>query len=184
MMPDIPTGANMKTLEDQLSQYAAYHRDSRNIATHFVGVPMIVVAVATLLSRPSFEVAGVPVSPALLASAATGLYYLALNVGLGLLMSALLALCVGFGAWAAGMSTATWLAIGVGLFVAGWIIQFVGHAWEGRKPAFVDDLVGLVIGPLFVVTEALFAAGLLHGLRERIEARVGPVRTGRAASAA
>ena len=40
-----------KTLIDQLSQYAAYHRDRRNIATHFIGVPMIVLAVQTLLAR-------------------------------------------------------------------------------------------------------------------------------------
>lgn len=31
----------MKTLIDHLSQYADYHRDPRNIRTHFVGVPMI-----------------------------------------------------------------------------------------------------------------------------------------------
>lgn len=28
----------MKTLEVQLSNYAAYHRDPRNIATHFIGI--------------------------------------------------------------------------------------------------------------------------------------------------
>ncbi|HOZ63430.1 MAG TPA: DUF962 domain-containing protein, partial [Burkholderiaceae bacterium] len=39
----------MKTLTDHLAQYAAYHRDPRNISTHFAGVPMIVLAVATLL---------------------------------------------------------------------------------------------------------------------------------------
>ena len=42
-------GDNMKTLIDQLGQYGAYHRDPRNIATHFVGVPMIMLAVTTLL---------------------------------------------------------------------------------------------------------------------------------------
>ena len=52
----------MRTLIDQLTQYAAYHRDRRNIATHFVGIPMIVVAIATLLSRPVLDVGGVPLS--------------------------------------------------------------------------------------------------------------------------
>ena len=42
----------MKTLVDHLAQYAAYHRDRRNIASHFIGIPMIVLAVAVLLSRP------------------------------------------------------------------------------------------------------------------------------------
>ena len=42
----------MKTLVDHLSQYAEYHRDRRNIFSHFIGIPLIVVAVAVLLSRP------------------------------------------------------------------------------------------------------------------------------------
>ena len=38
----------MKTLEDQMSIYAAYHQDARNKATHFVGVPLIQVFVAPI----------------------------------------------------------------------------------------------------------------------------------------
>jgi uncharacterized membrane protein YGL010W len=44
--------------------------------------------------------------------------------------------------------------------VVGWVIQFVGHYYEGRKPAFVDDITGLIIGPLFVVAEAAFLMGM------------------------
>lgn len=166
----------MKTLEDQLSNYAAYHRDPRNIATHFVGVPLIVAAVTVLLSRPSFEMQGLVVSPALLAAVAASAYYLKLSRGLGMLMAGLLALCVWFGAWAASLTTTTWLTIGIGGFVVGWVFQFIGHFWEGRKPAFVDDLAGLIIGPLFVVAEALFGLSLLPALKSKIEARSGPVR--------
>ena len=43
----------MKTLTDQLANYAAYHRDTRNILTHLFGIPMIVLAVAVLLSPPA-----------------------------------------------------------------------------------------------------------------------------------
>jgi uncharacterized membrane protein YGL010W len=47
-----------------LTQYAGYHRDRRNIVTHFVGVPMIVFAVGVLLSRPGFMIGGLMLSPA------------------------------------------------------------------------------------------------------------------------
>jgi uncharacterized membrane protein YGL010W len=174
----------MKTLEDQLANYAAYHRDNRNIATHFVGIPMIVVAVATLLSRPVLEVAGLPASAAVGVSLLTALYYLRLDLRLGLLMTALLTAAAAFGAWAAAQSTAVWLALGVGGFVVGWVFQFVGHFWEGRKPALVDDLIGLIIGPLFVTVELLFLLGLYGELQRRIEARVGPVRRGGATASA
>jgi uncharacterized membrane protein YGL010W len=55
----------MKSLVDHLSQYAAYHRDPRNIASHFIGIPLIVVAVAVLLSRPNGP-GGLWLSPAVL----------------------------------------------------------------------------------------------------------------------
>ena len=166
----------MKSLEDQLSNYAAYHSDPRNIATHFVGIPLIVLAIAVLLSRPAIPVSGVGVSPALVAVIAASAYYLRLSRGLGVVMAALLALGAWFGAWAAELSTPAWLAVGVGGFVVGWVFQFVGHFWEGRKPAFVDDLMGLIVGPLFVVAEALFGLGLLRELQREVEARSGPVR--------
>lgn len=166
----------MRTLVDQLSQYAAYHRDQRNVATHFVGIPMIVVAVAMLLSRPAWPEllpGGIVLSPALLVVVLSTLYYLVLDRPFGLVMGGLLALSLWAGQWAAAQSTAIWLGWGVGLFVLGWAIQFVGHLFEGRKPAFVDDIVGLIIGPLFLVAEAAFAAGLRRGLYLQVEARLG-----------
>lgn len=170
----------MKTLTDQLANYAAYHRDRRNIATHLVGIPLIFVAVTVLLARPAFDLAGWSVSPAWLAALLAGGYYLRLDARLGLVMVAELAGALWVAQALAAQPTAVWLGWGLGLFVVGWIIQFVGHAFEGRKPAFVDDVMGLVIGPLFVTAEVVFALGLRRALLTDIEARVGPTRSGRA----
>lgn len=165
----------MKTLTDQLAGYAAYHRDRRNIATHLVGIPVIVFAVVVLLSRPAFgEAAGVPLTPAVLAALAAAAYYLVLDRPLGLAMAVVLAAMIALAAPLAAASTGAWLAWGLGLFVVGWIVQFVGHGYEGRKPAFLDDVIGLLIGPLFVAAELAFVFGLRGALREEIERRVGP----------
>jgi uncharacterized membrane protein YGL010W len=67
-----------------------------------------------------------------------------------------------------------WLGWGLGFFAAGWIIQFIGHCYEGRKPAFADDLRGLLVGPMFVAAELLFALGLARPLQREIERRAGP----------
>ena len=169
----------MRTLTQQLTQYAAYHRDRRNIATHFVGIPMIVLALAVLLSRPSFGAGMFPVtlSAAWLLLVAASVYYLALDVPLGVMMACVSALCLAFGEWIAAQATLVWLATGIGLFVIGWVFQFVGHvAYEHRKPAFVDDVIGLLIGPLFVLAEALFGVGWRPELRDAIDAQVGPTR--------
>ena len=164
----------MKTLVDHLGQYAEYHRDRRNILSHFIGIPMIVVAVAVLLSRPGWDIAGLWLSPALLTALAAAVFYLRLDLRFGLLMAALLGLCLWAGAALAQQSTLVWLSGGLGLFVVGWIIQFVGHYYEGRKPAFVDDLMGLVVGPLFVVAELGFLLGLRPEVQEAVERRAGP----------
>lgn len=164
----------MKTLVDHLAQYAQYHRDRRNIFSHFIGIPMIVLAVAVLLSRPGVELLGLWLSPALLVAIASCSFYLRLDWRFGLLMSLLLGLSLWAGAQLAQQSTLSWLLGGIGLFVLGWIIQFIGHYYEGRKPAFIDDITGLIIGPLFVVAELGFLLGLRTEVQHAIEERAGP----------
>lgn len=158
----------MSALEQKLAAYAAYHRDGRNIAAHMLGIPLIVFAVEILLSRPAFG----PFTPAMLAAALAIIYYFTLDAGFALILAILL----GLGAWAglalAGLPTLVWLGLGVGLFVIGWVFQLIGHAYEGRKPAFLDDLVNLLIGPLFIVAEAAFWLGLRRPLKSAIEGQL------------
>ena len=158
----------MSALETALANYAAYHRDRRNVATHLVGIPMIFLAVIVLLSRPVFVLAGGSFTPAILLSVAAAVFYLRLDLRFGLAMALLLAACCGVGLTLARTATATWLGWGLGLFVLGWIIQFVGHWFEGRKPAFVDDLKSLLVGPLFVVAELAFMLGLRRDVQAAI----------------
>lgn len=160
----------MKTILEYLSQYAFYHQNHKNIATHFVGIPMILVAITILLSRPQFFVFDLALTPALLAAIVCGFFYLLLDKVIGLLMVFLLGLSLWFSSYVASQSTVMWLSMGVSLFVVGWIIQFIGHYFEGKKPAFVDDIIGLVIGPLFVVVEALFLLGLKKEWKHEIQA--------------
>jgi uncharacterized membrane protein YGL010W len=35
------------------------------------------------------------------------------------------------------------------LFVIGWIFQFVGHLFEGKKPTFFSNPVYLLVGPVY-----------------------------------
>ncbi|CAG9175535.1 Mpo1 family 2-hydroxy fatty acid dioxygenase [Cupriavidus pinatubonensis] len=164
----------MNTLVEHLANYAAYHRNPRNVATHFIGIPMIVLAVTTLLGRPVMPLGDgdAYLTPAMVVYALSCLFYLRLSAGFGVAMAIVLALFLYAGAHLAALPTGGWLAAGIGLFVAGWVIQFVGHYYEGRKPAFVDDMVGLLIGPLFLVAETAFACGLAAGTRDAMMARV------------
>jgi uncharacterized membrane protein YGL010W len=171
----------MKTLEQNLTQYAAYHRDRRNIATHMVGVPMILFAIVLALATVAIPVGSLGVTLAALACAATCLYYLRLDFVLGVTLAVVLFLmCAGASEITARLSTAAVLGTALAIFTAGWALQFLGHHFEGMKPAFVDDAMQLLIGPLFVGAEALFLLGAKAELRRHIEERVGPTVARRA----
>ncbi|HEY2630645.1 MAG TPA: Mpo1-like protein [Usitatibacter sp.] len=166
----------MKPIEQHLTQYAAYHRDRRNIATHFVGIPMIVFAVILALETASFSIAGWAVSGAAIMAVVACIYYLKLDWALGAAMAVVLFfMCAGASEIEPrlGSGLTLWLALAV--FVVGWVLQFLGHKYEGMKPAFFDDVMGLAIGPLFVCAEAFFMLGAKPTLRRYIEERVGPV---------
>jgi uncharacterized membrane protein YGL010W len=156
-------------------QYATYHRDRRNIATHFFGIPLIVFSIGVFLARAQFDVGQVHLSAAWVLWVATTAWYLTRgNFVLGLATSLLNGVLIALAHPFADGGTGAWLACGILTFVTGWVLQFIGHYYEGRKPAFVDDLVGLLVGPMFVVGEALFSAGLCRPLADEIERRTGP----------
>ncbi|MEW6706672.1 MAG: Mpo1-like protein [Pseudomonadota bacterium] len=165
----------MRNAADLLARYAAYHRDHRNIATHRVGVPMILFALGVLLARPAVALGSLTLTPAWVAFGLAAAWWLtrgSLAVGLAASggTAALLLLAQGLGA----IGTAAWLGWGLGLLLLGWLLQWLGHYYEGRKPALADDIAGLLIGPMFVAAEVLFAAGWKLELAREIERRAGP----------
>ena len=98
-------------------------------------------------------------------------------------MAAVLSATCALGNLIATLPMPIWAGTSLGLFVGGWALQFLGHMFEGRKPAFMDDLRGLLDGPLFLVAEVAFALGLSPTLRDEVERRAGPTRWGKIATA-
>ena len=84
----------MKNLTEHLSQYARYHRDERNILTHYAGIPLILVAVFALLYWPLFTLAGVAITPALLLFIGGMAFYLRLDLRFALVMFGFTGLCL------------------------------------------------------------------------------------------
>ena len=165
----------MRAATELLSQYAQYHRDQRNIASHFVGVPLIVFAIGVLLAHPAFAVGHLSLSPAWLLFGVTTAWYLARG---GLVLGATVSLAIGVLLLAAHHmadgSVSAWIGWGVCMFGLGWLIQLIGHWYEGKRPAFTDDLIGLLTGPMFVAAELLFMLGWNKPLLAEIERRAGP----------
>ncbi len=158
----------MKTIEDQMSFYAAYHQDARNKATHFVGVPAIMLSLFIPLAWVRLEVGGVTLTAAMLFAAVVLVYYFLLDVPLAVAMLAVTALLVLIGQKIADLGTLqgwAWFAV---LFVGGWILQLLGHVFEGRKPALADNLFQIFVAPIFLAAEVFFALGYKPELQQRV----------------
>jgi len=45
--------------------------------------------------------------------------------------------------------------LGLGLFISGWILLFLGHRLEGNHPAFFQGPIYFLVGPIWVARELL-----------------------------
>jgi uncharacterized membrane protein YGL010W len=161
----------MESLEAQMATYSAYHQDARNKATHFIGVPIIVLSLFIPLAWLRADIGGLAISAGMLLGAIVLAYYLALDLVLGLAMVAVFALLLWIGEHIAALGAAsawTWFAL---LLVGGWILQLVGHVFEGRRPALADNLFQVFIAPIFLGAEVFFALGYKPRLRAAVRER-------------
>ena len=166
----------MQALEQQMSFYAAYHQDPRNKATHFVGVPMIIFGLFIALGWARIEAGGVTLTAAMLLAAVVLVWYFLLDVPLAL------AMLVGNGVllYLAHLVSVQPIATGALWFLVffggGWVIQLIGHVYEGRKPALVDNFFQIFVAPIFLAAEVFFALGYKPGLHAAVQKRALEMR--------
>lgn len=164
---------------EQMAMYSAYHRDGRNRATHFIGIPMIVLSIILACIR-------VPLGPTDLAAlllVGVGAFYLWLDWRLGLPMLAIYAGCYAALRPLAGAEAGFVWSLFAALFIGGWIFQLVGHLFEGRRPALLDNLLQALVAPMFLLAETLFALRFRRDLEAAMEAAWPKYRIGETAIA-
>ena len=160
----------MKTLAQQMAVYNAYHQNDLNKATHFLGVPLIILALLIPLSWPAVRIGDMSITAAMIFVGTVSIYYVVLDLSLGLLtMAAVLPMLWGAHLIAAQGTAFGWIAFALA-FVGGWILQLIGHAIEGRRPALVDNFFQIFVAPVFLVAEVLFALGARAPLKQEVEA--------------
>jgi uncharacterized membrane protein YGL010W len=152
----IPKGRAMKKSADQwFAEYGECHHNTLNEVIHWICIPAITLSLLGLLwSVPmpaALGGAALYVNLASLFVVAAMLFYLRLSPPLAIGMFVLAAL---FFALIVGFSKLAWWpvwAVALGIFVVAWILQFVGHKLEGKKPAFFEDIQFLLIGPIWLL---------------------------------
>jgi uncharacterized membrane protein YGL010W len=165
------------SLQDQLKAYAAYHRDGRNKATHFVGVPLVTFSLFLFLSW--FRFVDAPKEFPMLSGAAIFYlcvlpYYLSLDLLIALLQLPVTLALLYAADRVAVMPFQQSLIVFLATFIGGWIIQLVGHAFEGRRPALTDNLMQIFNAPLFLTAEVLLMLGIHKDYYSPFEATPTP----------
>lgn len=138
----------MRKIEYLLKEYGESHQNKTNIFIHAIAVPAIYfVTLGLLWSIPTpafidlFDVtwAHIIAIPVLY-------YYFMLSGPIGAAMT-LLTIVTFVGIEVINsMGIPVW-QFSLALFVVMWILQFIGHHIEGKRPSFFTDLRFLLVGP-------------------------------------
>jgi uncharacterized membrane protein YGL010W len=143
----------MRKIDVLLDQYSADHRNATNQLIHVFCVPAILWTVTAMIwVIPVPGTWFLPGAWSAFGMFLTWAYYwrLSRKLAMGLLLFFLG--CGLLNRWIAdtyGLDTL--LIIAVAVFVVAWIGQFIGHKVEGHRPSFFQDVVFLLIGPLWTL---------------------------------
>jgi uncharacterized membrane protein YGL010W len=141
--------AEPRRVDQLISHYGESHQNPRNEVIHFIAIPLIMLSLIGMLFALHPFVAYAFV-------AASMVYYARLSgvFLVSMVIWSALTLAVVF---AMGPRV---LAISVTIFVGAWILQFIGHKIEGKKPSFFEDIQYLWVGPLFVLSKLFGKLGV------------------------
>jgi len=139
----------LKTTQWYLEKYGESHTHPTNVLIHKIFVPLIMFSVIGILwaipmpsDYPWFINPGMA-----LVVLALGFYS---SMGLMILLPMILIVAPMIYGNFVLSSSPLFLKINLAIFVVGWIFQFVGHKIEGKKPSFIEDLLFLLVGPVWV----------------------------------
>jgi uncharacterized membrane protein YGL010W len=140
-----------RNIDRLLDRYGEFHRNTANKVIHWVCVPLIVWSLLGALWAIAPVVACVAIAAAMV-------FYVRISVPLALGMLGAIALMV----WPLVLLGGHALWVSIGVFVAAWIGQFIGHVLERRKPAFLEDVRSLLIGPVWLLAALYRRLGLTY----------------------
>jgi uncharacterized membrane protein YGL010W len=137
---DASAEISSRRIDELLNHYAQSHLHPTNERIHFAAIPLIMLSLIGLM----FCLHPLVAYGFILASM---VYYLRLSLPFAAAMTVWSAIMLAV-VHAMGEQR---LYICLAIFVGAWVMQFIGHKIEGKKPSFFEDVQYLWIGPLFVL---------------------------------
>ena len=141
----------MRDIERLFNEYSESHMNPTNKMIHNLAVPAIYFSVIGLvwsIPVPGF-IEQYGVNFAHIIAIPVLYYYFLLSGPIGAAMTLLTIACFLIIEQVAQSTVPVW-QVSVGVFVIMWILQFIGHAIEGKRPSFFTDLRFLLIVPAWV----------------------------------
>ncbi len=147
--PDPDTPLATRRVEQLIAHYGKSHQNPGNEVIHFMAIPLIMLSLLGIMYALHPYAAYTFV-------AASMVYYARLSWVFFVAMMLWSAITFA-GVFAMGAQV---LPVSVAIFVVAWIMQFVGHKIEGKKPSFFEDIQYLWVGPLFVLSKLFGKLGI------------------------
>ena len=143
----------MRDIHDWLEAYGESHQNPQNILIHKICVPLITFSILGMLFLIPLDVPFAPyLNVASFICFLILIFYASLSRlffwGMFLQSLLMLSLIIFLEKYIHPFSLVFYL----GLFFVGWVFQFFGHKIEGKKPSFFEDLLFLLIGPLWTLS--------------------------------
>jgi uncharacterized membrane protein YGL010W len=143
------TAPAARRVDQLIAHYATSHQNPGNEVIHFIAIPLIMLSLLGMMYalHPYAAYAFV---------AASMVYYARLSWVFFVTMTLWSAITFA-GVFAMGAQV---LPVSAAIFVGAWILQFIGHKMEGKKPSFFEDIQYLWVGPLFVLSKLFGKLGI------------------------
>jgi uncharacterized membrane protein YGL010W len=157
----------MRKIDLLFAEYAESHRNATNKLIHWICVPLIfwtILGFISLIPSPHFCASyfGCISLVSLIAVILVTLFYLRLSLLIGFIMIFAMLLMEHL-AYAVNIhfGNKSWMVF-LAVFIITWILQFVGHKIEGKKPSFLKDVQFLLIGPIWLLSFVLKKLGIRY----------------------
>jgi uncharacterized membrane protein YGL010W len=148
-----PTNAShqqpVRKVDQLIAHYGSSHTHPTNELIHFAAIPLIMLSLCGLMFALHPWVAYAFIAASMVYYARLSIVFFISMVIWSVLIVALL--------HAMGSQV---LIASIVIFVGAWIIQFIGHKIEGKKPSFLEDIQYLWVGPMFVLSKLFLKLGI------------------------
>ena len=138
-----------RKIDQLLAHYGSSHTHPINELIHFAAIPLIMLSLCGLMFalHPWAAYAFIAASMVYYARL-SGVFFISMVIWSAIIIVIL-----------HSMGSHVLIA-SIVIFIGAWIVQFIGHKIEGKKPSFLEDIQYLWVGPMFVLSKLFLKLGL------------------------